>query len=354
MEMEFNVSIDPMMPSDMNVVVSNIARINIDKVLDRLQKIYSEKGMNLIIERPLSLNEEEDDGLYSMCIENHSAQNVTFQMIHYDGIWFAETMPPKYPYLVLDIPELASDADVELCFALLREIKALRKNAKFRKGCFELWEPYSLDDGQMSKVKGIIAENLKKEISESSRHDHKVIRRDCYAYTFPCADDYPNLTLDQIAEKVKGEYVDALWNHVARVFIMRWNPEVSNLSVEEYAKLRKEPRPTLRWSIWNWQEARKGDLFVMMREGKENPGIIFHGEFLGEPFLCESWRDKGKMEHCIELSMESPTNPVLRPLMSLEELTEKIPDMNWRRGHSGVLLTQEQSKKLMAAIHSMI
>ena len=333
------------MPSDTTIVVSNIARINIDKVLDRLQKLYSEKGMNLIIERPSDEPFLRDER-YSMYIENVSAENIDFEMIRYDGIWFAETTPPKYPFLQLDIPDFATDADVELCFSLLREIKTLRKNAKFRKGSFGYWEPYPLDESQEDKVKRIIHENLKEAISESSRHDHYVLRRDCYAYTFPCQDDYPCLSLDQIVEKVRGEYVYALWNDVTRIFLLRWNPEVSNLSVDEYNQIRKEPHSTLCWSIWNWQEARSGDLFVMLRDGKKNPGIIFHGVFLDEPFERESWKDGAKMEHAVKISVESPTNPILRPLVPLDELNEKIPDMNWRRGHSGVLLTQEQSRKL--------
>jgi len=41
----------------------------------------------------------------------------------------------------------------------------------------------------------------------------------------------------------------------------------------------------LDWSIFDWQEARRGDFFYMMRIGDEQPGIVFNGLLLSDPYV---------------------------------------------------------------------
>lgn len=135
-------------------------------------------------------------------------------------------------------------------------------------------------------------------------------------------------------------------NDEGRVFILRWKPEISNISIELYNQIREESDPTLCWKIRDWQEAHEGDKIVMICEGTENPGIVFHGKLLEEPIECESWGNEHEMKHDALISVESAVNPNQGALVPLDELAAKIPDFNWRCGHSGELLTQEQSRKL--------
>jgi len=69
----------------------------------------------------------------------------------------------------------------------------------------------------------------------------------------------------------------------------------------------------LDWSIFDWQEARRGDFFYMMRIGDEQPG-------------------------------ETPQIP-------LRKLQAAIPDFDWEKGHSGVLLSSDVTDRLTELWH---
>ena len=96
-----------------------------------------------------------------------------------------------------------------------------------------------------------------------------------------------------------------------RHYLMRWNPTVSTLTEKGYEDcLASMVHGMFRinWSIFDWQEARRGDFFYMLRTGA--------GESEGEP------------------------------LIALEELQKAIPSINWEEGHSGILLSEEEVGQL--------
>ena len=45
----------------------------------------------------------------------------------------------------------------------------------------------------------------------------------------------------------------------------------------------------LNWSINEWEEARRGDIFYMMRVGDDKAGIVFNGQFISDPYPGEDW-----------------------------------------------------------------
>ena len=45
----------------------------------------------------------------------------------------------------------------------------------------------------------------------------------------------------------------------------------------------------LNWSIYDWEEARRGDLFCMMRVGDDKAGIVFTGQFITDPYPADDW-----------------------------------------------------------------
>ena len=52
----------------------------------------------------------------------------------------------------------------------------------------------------------------------------------------------------------------------------------------------------LDWSIYEWQEARRGDFFYMMRTGDDKAGIVFRGQFLSDPYPDDDWAGGTKPE----------------------------------------------------------
>lgn len=151
------------------------------------------------------------------------------------------------------------------------------------------------------------------------------------------------------------ESIDSLINdmpnprHVeTQYFLHRWNAGISSFTLEEYRALR-QTNPDgfmLNWSIWDWEQVREGDEYFMMRVDGDHPGIVFYGDFYDEPWEEESWRGDGKMIHYMDIVCRKPGLPD-NPLLSLEQLNEAIPEIDWLHGHSGVLLTREQGEIIM-------
>lgn len=43
------------------------------------------------------------------------------------------------------------------------------------------------------------------------------------------------------------------------------------------------------WSIREWEQARRGDFFYMMRVGDDKAGIVFRGQFVTDPYVGDDW-----------------------------------------------------------------
>ena len=68
--------------------------------------------------------------------------------------------------------------------------------------------------------------------------------------------------------------------------------------------------------------------------------------FVFEPFEDEDWAGRGQKRHYVEISCYYATEPEERPLLTIEELQAVLPEIDWKKGHSGQLLTAEQAEKL--------
>lgn len=130
-----------------------------------------------------------------------------------------------------------------------------------------------------------------------------------------------------------------------KCYLMRWNPEISDYSLDKYRELTaKHPESFgMRWSIYDYKEAKERDFFYMLREGEENGGIIIWGIFSSDPFEGEDWRGSGKKSHYINMHCVHAENADTKPPLSLSLLEKEIPEINWRKGHSGESLTPEQT-----------
>lgn len=84
----------------------------------------------------------------------------------------------------------------------------------------------------------------------------------------------------------------------------------------------------------------------MLRVGEGNTGIVFYGEFTSNPYQGGDWAGKGKVRQYVDLTCKDALDPDLRPYATIEELEEAIPEIDWRKGHSGQLLTYEQVEKI--------
>ena len=136
-----------------------------------------------------------------------------------------------------------------------------------------------------------------------------------------------------------------------QTFVLMWNPEISSFTKEDFnalhATMTDAKKPTLNWSIHEWENCHKGDRFVMVRCGRSGGGLVMAGRFASAPYAGDDWGKQGKPRHCADLEIRAMFNPD-EPLLTTDELREAIPDFDWAGGHSGRVLTTEQSQILDA------
>ncbi len=129
-----------------------------------------------------------------------------------------------------------------------------------------------------------------------------------------------------------------------RFYLMRWNPSISSFTEKDYDTCLKNKPFRINWSIYEWQEARRGDYFYMMRVGDEKAGIVFRGQFLSDPYPEEDWAGSTKRRMYVDMICTNTSDA--NPLIPLNKLTEAISSINWSKGHSGELLTEDVASQI--------
>lgn len=130
----------------------------------------------------------------------------------------------------------------------------------------------------------------------------------------------------------------------AKTYLMRWNPSISSFTEKDYEECLANMRDGMffmNWSIREWEEARRGDFFYMMRVGDDKAGIVFNGQFISDPYLGDDWAGSTKRRMYVDIVCTNPVNPGEEPLVSLNMLQKAIPSIEWGKGSSGVLLSEE-------------
>ena len=135
-----------------------------------------------------------------------------------------------------------------------------------------------------------------------------------------------------------------------KTFIMRWNTDISSYKLSEFEDAMDDFFDEgfyYDWSIWDYQKAHIGDRFYMIRTGEGANGVVMRGTITGSPYPDEDWSGKGRKVYYIRMSLSNMIHPERTPLLlTTDELTEAIPDFNWKEGHSGEMLNDTQSAKL--------
>jgi hypothetical protein len=101
------------------------------------------------------------------------------------------------------------------------------------------------------------------------------------------------------------------------------------------------------WSVWDWNQIHEGDRFFWVKVGMYGQtGIVASGKITSEPYKDEDWSGKGRETYYVDFLPDVVINPDALPILSCKELANAIPDFEWDKGHSGLVLTDEQAEKL--------
>ena len=134
-----------------------------------------------------------------------------------------------------------------------------------------------------------------------------------------------------------------------KTYLMRWNPAISSFTEKDYEECvenRVHGMFRMNWSIREWEEARRGDFFYMLRTGDEEAGIVFSGQFTSDPYPGDDWAGSSKRRMYVDMICMNPVEPGTKPSLSLERLQKEIPSSDWTKGHSGILLSDNMAKRL--------
>ena len=134
-----------------------------------------------------------------------------------------------------------------------------------------------------------------------------------------------------------------------KTYLMRWNPSISSFTEKDFETCmenRVHGMFRLNWSIYDWQEARRGDFFYMLRSGDEKAGLVCLGQFISDPYPADDWAGSTKRRMYVDMICTNHTPIGKKPQLSLDKLQHSIPEFNWAEGHSGVLLSEDVADKL--------
>ena len=134
----------------------------------------------------------------------------------------------------------------------------------------------------------------------------------------------------------------------AKTYLLRWNPGISSFRLDDYREATTQcPNGFgMNWSVYEWEQAHEGDRFYMLRTGDDKAGVVFRGVFTSEPSPGDDWAGKGRQRYYMDIYCLGCVPPDQKPSLDVETLEKAIPSIDWRRGHSGQLLSDEDAMKL--------
>lgn len=144
-----------------------------------------------------------------------------------------------------------------------------------------------------------------------------------------------------------------------KLYILRWNPTFSMSydyfnSMMEYIKVH--PIDDFNWSIYDHEDLESGDMFILAQVGTgDKDGIAGFGLFNTDPYTAPNWKANDGTNrfyadmslHCLISHNYTEAYKDYEPLFSAKELEEKFPDVDWHKGHAGVLIPKDTVEPLV-------
>ena len=155
--------------------------------------------------------------------------------------------------------------------------------------------------------------------------------------------------MEALQRDIVQNYPGGGYNPNQQTFILMWNPAISSTTIHNHIdSIAHIDNWRFDWSVHEWEKAHEGDRFFMVRVGNGNTGIVMSGIFISEPYTERDWNRirKTKEIHYMDMQPNFIVNPETMPIITTAQLQETIPDFEWSKGHSGVLLTEGQAGKL--------
>lgn len=151
------------------------------------------------------------------------------------------------------------------------------------------------------------------------------------------------------------EEAEARLHRQRRLFLMRWNPNISTYKRVDFEFdfgrfERNENMKDMDWTIREWRSAERLDLYMMAQVGTENDGIIYGGYLESDPYQYE-YEDgrigRTRFVHISPLFMQRIEKKLI---ITSDYLSQRVPEIDWHGGHSGIELPVNIAEKLTWAV----
>ena len=140
-----------------------------------------------------------------------------------------------------------------------------------------------------------------------------------------------------------------------KTFILKWRPLISSYKMEQFEEeMHYIEYGEFNWSVHEWEKARSGDNFYMVKVGEGRTGIVMKGFFTSAPYEAADWSGKNRQVHYMDLRPTYMVHPDRCRMITTDELSAAIPEFEWDSGHSGMELPQELASKLDTLWHEYI
>lgn len=128
-------------------------------------------------------------------------------------------------------------------------------------------------------------------------------------------------------------------------FILMWNPDnCSDITIEEHCYgVENIFTEFFHRSVWDYEKAKCGDRFFLMRVGEGNTGIVMSGVFDSQPYEAGEWNDR---EYYMDMLPNVILDPEKAPMVTTKDLCEAIPSFDWKDGRSGRILSLAEAQTL--------
>ena len=128
--------------------------------------------------------------------------------------------------------------------------------------------------------------------------------------------------------------------------ILKWNPAISSYSMCRFLNDISWGEPESDWSIFQYDKVKAGDQFFMLKVGIGTCGIVAAGKITSDPEAGEDWSGRGRKVYYADYECSFMVNPETLPILESSVLEDNIPGFDWKSGHSGVVLDDEQAAVL--------
>ena len=138
------------------------------------------------------------------------------------------------------------------------------------------------------------------------------------------------------------------------VVILKWNPSFSSYRMTDHLLImvdliNGESEYHHNWSVHDYTIIRPGDRFYFVKVGYGQTGIVGCGTITSDPYKDQDWSGQGRDTYYVDFVPDVFLNPDALEILTSAVLTRLIPDFDWYRGHSGIVLNEAQGDALNAA-----